>query len=515
MLSWQLDYRMLELSLIRISIFASGFSIHGRGILEFFASKTLEHLRPRDRRAILSLQFRHITARAWPKPLLESEMPISGRSLIGPLDPNRNPKQERDIYAYSSFRPFGVDQHLSCNQIRFDPVRWLAPAHLHTFFGYYLMGNSVLDGRTSAVFGDGIITKFYTSAAWIEGRAEAQLNEVAGWTGVQKIAAFPDLHPGKYGPVGFTVLADRIFPQLIGNDIGCGMSLFQLDLPVRKLKLEKALRRMRVLGEPASEDQCWRLEHAGLPTDLFATFLGTVGGGNHFCEVQTLAEADDSTCLDASRLYLLVHSGSRGFGNAVLGSVPNGAFAGLDPESDAAWAYLQDHDRAVRWASLNRQIIAERAAEALRADLTLLVDALHNLLARHSDGWLHRKGAAVAEVGFVPLAGSRASASYLMAPTGRDDALASLAHGAGRRYERSSMHGRVRAKKSDLETMRRTSFGGRILCEDRDLLIEEAPLAYKSAKSVFEDLERTGAAHCVAEFHPLLTFKKLRDGRRS
>ncbi|MDA7965725.1 RNA ligase RtcB family protein [Ruegeria sp.] len=377
------------------------------------------------------------------------------------------------------------------------------------------MGNSVLDGCASAVSGDATITKFYTSAAWIEGRAEAQLEDIAGWTGVQKIAAFPDLHPGKYGPVGCAVLADRIFPQLIGNDIGCGMSLFQLDLPVRKLKLEKALRRMRVLGEPASEDQRWRLEDAGLPTDLFATSLGTVGGGNHFCEVQTLAEADAVIRLDASRLYLLVHSGSRGLGNAVLGSVPDGAFAGLDPESDNALAYLQDHDRAVRWASLNRQIIAERAAEALRADLTLLVDAPHNLLARHGDGWLHRKGAAVADQGLVPLAGSRASASYLMAPNGHDDSLNSLAHGAGRRYDRSSMHGRVRAKKSDIEAMQRTPFGGRILCEDRDLLIEEAPLAYKSAKSVAEDLERTGAAHSVAEFHPLLTFKKTRDGRRS
>ena len=377
------------------------------------------------------------------------------------------------------------------------------------------MGNSVLDGHAPTVSGGAIITKFYTSAAWIEGRAEAQLEEIAGWSGVQKIAGFPDLHPGKYGPVGCAVLADRIFPQLIGNDIGCGMSLFQLDLPVRKLKLEKALRRMRVLGEPASEDQRWRLEDAGLPTDLFAASLGTVGGGNHFCEVQTLAEADDGTRLDASRLYLLVHSGSRGFGNAVLGAVPQGAYAGVQGDSDAAQAYLRDHAKAVRWASLNRQIIAERAAEALRADLTMIADAPHNLLARYGDGWLHRKGAAVAKQGFVPLAGSRASASYLMAPNGHDGALGSLAHGAGRRYDRSSMHGRVRAKKSDIVAMQRTSFGGRILCEDRDLLIEEAPLAYKSAKSVVEDLERTGAARSVAKFHPLLTFKKTRDGRRS
>jgi len=77
------------------------------------------------------------------------------------------------------------------------------------------------------------------------------------------------------------------------------------------------------------------------------------------------------------------------------------------------------------------------------------------------------------------------------------------------------MHGRVRAKKSDIEAMQRNAFGGRILCEDRDLLVEEAGLAYKSAKVVAEDLKRTDAAQCVAEFHPLLTFKKTREGRRS
>lgn len=377
------------------------------------------------------------------------------------------------------------------------------------------MGNSVLDGRASAVSSDGTITKFYTSAAWIEGRAEQQLKKIAGWSGVHKIAAFPDLHPGKNGPVGCAVLADRIYPQVIGNDIGCGMSLFQLDLPVRKLKLEKALRRMRVLGEPVSDCLGGRLEEAGLSPDLFANALGTVGGGNHFCEVQTLSDADHKAGLDKTHLYLLVHSGSRGYGNAVLGSVPHGAFAGLAPQGDAALAYLGDHDRAVRWASLNRQVIAERAAEALRADLILLVDSPHNLLAQNEGGWLHRKGAAVAEQGFVPLAGSRASTSYLLDPKGHGDALTSLAHGAGRRYDRSSMHGRVRAKKSDIEAMQRNPFGGRILCEDRDLLVEEAPLAYKSAKTVVEDLERTGAAHCVAEFHPLITFKKTRERGRS
>ena len=250
---------------------------------------------------------------------------------------------------------------------------------------------------------------------------------------------------------------------------------------------------MRVLGERLADDQQGRLEEVGLPPDLFATSLGTVGGGNHFCEVRTLAEGDERASLDKSRLCLLVHSGSRGFGNAVLGSVPDGAFAGLVPESDTALAYRHDHGRAVRWAGLNRQVIAERAAETLRADLTSLVDAPHNLLTQKDGGWLHHKGAAVAEQGIVPLAGSRASASYLMAPTGHGDTLNSLAHGAGRRYDRSSMHGRVRAKKSDIGAMQRTPFGGRILCEDRDLLIEEAPFGCDGADTYSAEHVRAGA----------------------
>lgn len=116
------------------------------------------------------------------------------------------------------------------------------------------MGNPVLDGCTFAVNSDDAITRFNASAAWIEGRAEQQIEHVAGWSGVRNITAFPDLHPGKYGPVGCVVLADRIFPQLIGNDIGCGMSSFQLDLPLRKFKMEKVLHRIPVLSEPAIDD---------------------------------------------------------------------------------------------------------------------------------------------------------------------------------------------------------------------------------------------------------------------
>jgi release factor H-coupled RctB family protein len=367
-----------------------------------------------------------------------------------------------------------------------------------------------MDGRLSAS-PDGTITRFYTSQAWIEGRAEDQLNHVGTWAGVTKIAAFPDLHPGKFGPVGCAVLADRVYPQLIGNDIGCGMALFQLDLPLRRLKLDKAERRIRVLDEPVARPERHRLAECNLPTDMFPEALGTIGGGNHFCEVQSLARLEDGCDLDRTRTWLLVHSGSRGLGSSILSSLDTHAFDGL--QGEAAEAYVTAHDQAVLWARLNRRLIAERAAEALKADLTLVTDAPHNLLSCGSGGWLHRKGAAIAD-GPVPLAGSRATPSYLVQPLHHRDALGSLAHGAGRRYDRSSMHGRLRARKSDIAAMERTPFCGRIICEDRDLLVEEAPQAYKSAESVVADLETTGAARRLATFTPLLTFKKTRREAR-
>ena len=373
------------------------------------------------------------------------------------------------------------------------------------------MGNSVLDGRLSAPVRSVAVTKFYTSAAWIEGRAEDQLAQVAGWSGVREIAAFPDLHPGKYGPVGCAVSADRIYPQLVGGDIGCGMSLFQLDLPERRFKPDKSARRMRVLGEAAGVDYNDRLLQAGLPRGLFADALGTIGGGNHFCEVQQVVECKAGYGLEVNSLYLLVHSGSRRLGNAVLTALPQGAFDGLDPAGEVGQNYLRDHDQAVKWASLNRRIIAERAAVALRCDLQAVADVPHNLLTPHDGGWLHRKGAAQAGVGLVPLAGSRATPSYLLHPLGAVGALQSAAHGAGRRYDRSSMRGRVRAKRSDLTAMQQNAYGGRIICEDRDLLIEEAPHAYKSAKSVVADLVETGVVQNIAMLHPLLTFKKTRQ----
>lgn len=374
------------------------------------------------------------------------------------------------------------------------------------------MGTSEKAGAAPAK-GAAPIHRFYSDRAWIEGAAEDQLNLVAGMAGVAAVAAFPDLHPGKYGPVGSAILADRIYPQLIGNDIGCGMSLYALDLPARKLRLDKAAARLRQLQGRWDGDAAGRLAAEGLPADLHGQALGTIGGGNHFCEVQMVDETADTARLKAAGLargdlVLLVHSGSRSLGLTVFETVLD-RFGGLDPDSPEGKAYRLAHDRAVSWAALNRALIAERAARALRSDLRLVADAPHNLLEAHAGGLLHRKGAARADGALVPLAGSRDALSHLLAPLkDKPEALASLAHGAGRKYDRRSMTGRAGTTRSDRDSLARTSFGGLVVCEDRQLLIEEAPGAYKDPAQVLNDLQSAGLAEPVAALKPLLTFKK-------
>ncbi|UVC07064.1 RNA ligase RtcB family protein [Rhizobium sp. TH2] len=362
---------------------------------------------------------------------------------------------------------------------------------------------------------DRAIARFYSSATWIEGAAEKQLHDVAALAGMMSVAAFPDLHPGKYGPVGMAARSDRLYPQLVGNDIGCGMSFFELDLPLRKLKIDKAANQLRGLEDIELGDPAERLEASGMAGDYFTGALGTIGGGNHFCELQAVEDAVDGAGVDRQRLYLLVHSGSRALGASVFGDViaANGSMPeGLEIGTEAAVAYMLDHQSALAWASLNRQMIAERAATALRADLRLVADVPHNLVQLTGNGVVHYKGAAhVAPGALAPVAGSRATLSHLvLALDGVEASLEAISHGAGRKYDRKSMHGRAGANRSEREALMTNEWGGIAICDDRDLVIEEAAGAYKDAGKVVADLASFGLIEPVATMRPLVTYKAAR-----
>lgn len=361
------------------------------------------------------------------------------------------------------------------------------------------------------------IHHYFSAESWIEGAALNQLEKMSRLHGVRSIAAFPDLHPGKYGATGVALLSDRLHPLLVGNDIGCGMSLFELDLPLRKLKLDKAASRLRRFDTLAIDDPSSCLDNAGLPTDLFADALGTIGGGNHFCELQAVENVSSRACgLDRQSLYLLVHSGSRGLGAAVFSdilSVETDLMSRLDAASPAGLRWLAQHDQCVAWASLNRELIAQKAASALGSDCRPVADVPHNLVRRTEDGYVHHKGSAAVGPGAVaPVAGSRATLSYVVRATDKVVAsLGGISHGAGRKYDRATMHGRVGRTRSERDDLLRNAWGGIAICDDRDLVIEEAPSAYKDAEQVVADLEAAGLVESLAAMRPLVTYKKAVD----
>lgn len=356
------------------------------------------------------------------------------------------------------------------------------------------------------------ISAYYSTDAWIEGAALRQAEQIAALPGMRALALFPDLHPGKYGPTGMAAQSDRLYPQLIGNDIGCGMALFRLDLEMRKLRIDKAEVRLRGMMEYQPFDAREELEAAGLPGTLWPSSLGDIGGGNHFCEMQTVGERLGETTLDRDRLYLLVHSGSRGLGASIFERVQaSGTLKdGLDPDGDAGREWRARHDEAVAWAALNRRLIAARAAAALGTVAELVVDVPHNLVRAMAGSFVHNKGAAAVSAGSIaPVAGSRATASFIVeALSGVDASLGAISHGAGRKYDRATMHGRVGRTRSERENLLRNRWGGRLICDDRNLMIEEAANAYKDAGKVIADLQSFGLVRPAAEMRPLLTYKK-------
>ncbi|MBI1842772.1 MAG: RNA ligase RtcB family protein [Verrucomicrobia bacterium] len=359
---------------------------------------------------------------------------------------------------------------------------------------------------------------FASARSWIEGEAVRQLYAVAGLDGVRIAAGFPDLQPGKGTPVGAAFVTERVvYPHLIGGDIGCGMTLFKVDLVRSDVQLDRWARL------PFNLEHMWEgsvgdvlADHDLLPSEFDAS-IGTVGAGNHFAELQAVEQVYDARGFKAfglgkRQLVALVHSGSRGLGEKVLENhVVLYGSQGTPVDSFAAEEYLAGHDEAVRWAKANREVIARRLLSTIGVSAETLWDGCHNSIERVETTlgplWAHRKGAVSTRGRFVVLAGSRGSLSYLLKPTSNGPTHAwSIAHGAGRKWSRSEARLRIR-ERFDASHLERTALGGRVVCEERDLLYEEAPAAYKDVEAVVGDLVDAGLVSVVATFRPLLTYK--------
>lgn len=362
------------------------------------------------------------------------------------------------------------------------------------------------------------ITIIASSDSWIEGDAIQQLETTAQLDGIKAAVGYPDLHPGKGFPIGASFISqDVVYPALAGNDIGCGIGLWQTGLKAKKLKLDKWQRQIGNIDNPWEGDTKSWLEDFGIHSQDHDYTLGTIGGGNHFAELQVIEEILDlgkakSLSLNPAQCVLMVHSGSRGLGQAILSShLKEFSSRGLEAGSDAKLMYFIRHDKALKWAKANRALIANRIAGNLRTDTVLISDTAHNLITRETwqgeNAFIHRKGASEVNEGPVLLAGSRGTFSYLVQPLGDHQTTGmAIAHGAGRRWQRGKAKSRLSAK-FRVQDLERTRLGSRVICENKELIYDEAPQAYKDIESVVETLVAANLIKVIAKLRPVITYK--------
>ena len=379
------------------------------------------------------------------------------------------------------------------------------------------MGNSSLQ-----IIADNI-SVIASPTTWIEGGAIQQLQTTAKLPGMRRVAGMPDLHPGRGYPVGAAFFSvDRFYPALIGGDIGCGMRLLKTDLSIAKLSLDKLVKRLGNLDAPLiDQSDFWqeRVNSCQMQDTGFEHSLGSIGGGNHFAELQQFDAIFDQTlfashALDRKQMMLLVHSGSRGFGGQILRQhIDQFGHEGLLAESAAAAAYWAQHARALQYAQANRSLIAERICANLSTTAETVLDIHHNFLSEINingeQGFLHRKGATSADPGLLIIPGSRGDYSYLVQALDAELSclsLFSLAHGAGRKWMRSECEARL-SKRYTAAQLSRTALDSRVICHDKGLIFEEAPEAYKSIDSVILSLQEAGLIHLVAKLKPLVSYK--------
>jgi release factor H-coupled RctB family protein len=360
-----------------------------------------------------------------------------------------------------------------------------------------------------------------SSSNWIEGTAVQQLEKTSGLPGMLLAVGLPDLHPGKDSPIGAAFAVEGwIYPALIGNDIGCGIGIWHTALNGSKIKREAWANLLQGLDDDWEGDGCAWLRNRDVEPTGYEQSLGTVGGGNHFAELQVLESVENLDACErlgfkANAIYLCVHSGSRGLGEAILREhVATFGAGGLVAGSAEASRYLSRHDQAKRWAVANRELVATRVLECLKTAGTRLVDVCHNWVEQRDFGgrtcWLHRKGAAPSTEGAVVIPGSRGAFTYLVLPkTPNEKSAYSLAHGAGRKWSRTDSRARLERRYTAKDLMR-TELGSHVICEDKALLYEEAPQAYKNVQAVIDDLVQEGLVEVLGILRPLVTYKVRR-----
>lgn len=367
--------------------------------------------------------------------------------------------------------------------------------------------------------------KLWTEGVPVEDDARKQLMNTARMPFIFKhLAVMPDVHLGKGSTIGSVIpTVGAIIPAAVGVDIGCGMiaartSLHARDLPDNlhglRSAIEKAVPHGKTFGRrdqgawdavPNHVDQAWRGLAARFKaiTDKYPRLektnnrhhLGTLGGGNHFIEV----------CLDeADRVWFMLHSGSRGVGNAIGNLFIELAQADMRqhlanlPDKDLAYfeegsRHFADYVEAVEWAQdfarHNRELMMQAVIATTRKVLGKpfeanleAVNCHHNYVQREQhfgrEVLVTRKGAVSAQkgqLGIIP--GSMGAKSFIVRGLGNEESFCSCSHGAGR------VMSRTKAKSQfTVEDQRRAT--AHVECRKDKDVIDEIPMAYKDIDAV-------------------------------
>jgi len=451
-------------------------------------------------------------------------------------------------------------------------------------------------------------TIFASKTINLELDAVRQLCDAASLPPAKKVLATADIHVGFGIPIGAVLGLDgAIMPPAVGYDINCGMRLLRTpfvkgqidtdkiavdiarDVPLgegrENLQLDKsgleAIVHQGVAGIPIlvqkTSHRAWeafdpdqfaedlkRIEDNGrLPGDMGAVpkaaaqkginQLGTLGGGNHFIEIQYVQEIFDTDLaksfgLSKDQIVVMIHSGSRRFGYEIADHYMNIAaqrpenaerrkmLAYLPTDSGTGKSYIAAMSAAANFAYTNRHIMALLVRRCFNrmfgpTPLDMVYDVTHNMAKLETHGgdslWIHRKGATRA---FGPkqmlssifartgqpiiTPGSMGTASFLLAGTGNsEESLNSVNHGAGRVMSRTAALGKSRRGKTTTQALitddqfKRSMKGIKLIAGDKRRIKEEAPDAYKDIEEVVRIVIECGWAKAVARMVPLAVLK--------
>lgn len=332
------------------------------------------------------------------------------------------------------------------------------------------------------------------------------------------VRIMPDAHAGVGCVVGTTMDVESrpVCPNLVGCDIGCGMLSVKLaDGPRDLSAFDEAIRASVPAGQKGNPRQAGGEEARELASHVRSitdrakakglSTLGTLGGGNHFIEL----DRSEKT----GAYWLVIHSGSRGFGLPVLNAYMKKAVHGKDA-STGAWVppelayldgadlseYVRDMKTVQSLAVMNRRLIADAilAATGLEEDPDGTFETVHNYL--DTDAMVLRKGAVSAQAGeriLIPM--NMRDGSLLCEGLGNPDWNCSAPHGAGRLMSRAD------AKRGISLDDYRAAMEGIYSSSVGESTIDESPMAYKDPSEITELIAPT--ARILDRLRPVYNFK--------